>query len=154
MASDLTGAWRGHYEQAGLRHGISMRVAQSGQSFVGTMRDDDTLLMSAVKVEWDDDVPPEERHPIGDAEVVTSLPEGSIVEGRVEGQQVEFEKRYQGAQRTTIWVDGRATSHELPSHSVLYRGQLADDATLRGEWSITSPDGGDGERGAFELRRS
>ena len=43
-AIDLTGTWTGHYQQNGGRHGITMQIVQRGQSFVGRMRDDDTIL--------------------------------------------------------------------------------------------------------------
>lgn len=46
-ATDFSGRWRGFYEQGGSRHGISMIVAQRGQSVMGRMRDDDTLLTMA-----------------------------------------------------------------------------------------------------------
>ena len=42
----LTGTWRGYYEQNGQRRGISMRVAQRGDSFVGAMHDDETMWVT------------------------------------------------------------------------------------------------------------
>jgi hypothetical protein len=150
---DLTGDWRGHYEQAGGRHGIRMVVAQKGQSLVGRMQDDDTVLMGTVRVPL---ATRKDGSPLttGEAELVTTLPESSRIEGDVDGARVAFTKSYQGSQRTVMWMGGNSMEIEIPSHSVAYRGELdADGSTLRGEWRLRSRDGVPGERGAFELRR-
>ena len=50
QAYEISGRWRGFYEQDGRRHGISMEVAQRGSGFVGQMRDEDTVLSSGTEV--------------------------------------------------------------------------------------------------------
>ena len=52
---DLTGCWRGHYEQDGARHGIALEVAHKGESIVGRMRDEDTLMMGSMVVQGEDE---------------------------------------------------------------------------------------------------
>lgn len=138
---DLSGTWSGYYEQNGGRHGISMVVAQRGSAIVGRMRDVDTVLLEQMQV-----------NATGASAEVTAmieLPEHAIVEGEVEGEVVSFQKRYQGAQKTTLWWGRNKAQHEVSSHSVQYRGRL--DATgnvLSGTWQIPPSD-----RGRFELRR-
>src|SRR5262245_7546249 len=151
--ADLSGDWTGFYEQGGARCGISMRVVQRGQSFVGTMRDHTTLSMHNVEME----AAAAELAAIGGAvpEVVTTLPEHSTVEGEVHGLEVAFHKRYRGAQQTTVWLGGsKALDLRIEDHCVDYRGALQQNGRmLRGEWEIAGRDGMRGESGAFELRR-
>lgn len=137
---DLTGTWRGHYEQSGGRHGIVLVVAQKGGAIVGRMRDEDTLLMHSVKV--DDGG--------GEATAVTQLPEHATVEGDVRGQQVTFTKRYHGSQKTHFWRDGKSGARlEIRGHSVRYTGALDPSGDLlRGVWRLSSE-----ASGPFELRR-
>ena len=137
---DLTGTWRGYYEQAGRRHGIVLLVAQKGAAIVGRMRDEDTLLMHGVQV--DDGG--------GEATAVTQLPENAIVEGDVRGNGVRFTKRYQGSQKTHFWRDGRSGARlEIRGHTVQYIGVIDQGGdVLRGVWRVTPR-----EQGPFELRR-
>jgi hypothetical protein len=84
-AFDLSGAWSGWYEQNGGRHGISMQVAQRGGSFVGRMRDADTVLASRgeVRAEVGDGDGDERRTTvIGEAEMLSTLPENSSSRAR------------------------------------------------------------------------
>ena len=152
---DVSGAWRGSYEQGGSQHGISMRVVHKGQSIVGSMRDDDTLLIGASEDELADlrEIVQTggDQHP----EIVTTLPESSVIEGDVVGGTVTFVKRYQGVHRASLWIAGSAVDIETPDHCVQYRGLLEQGgAVIRGRWRIP-PFDGDGEEatGAFELRR-
>lgn len=150
---DLTGDWNGFYEQAGARCGIAMHVVQRGQSFVGSMRDANTLTMT--NLEFEAGELPAVMRDLGQPEMVTSLPEHSTIEGEVEGERVSFQKRYRGSQNTTVWFGGTEVMRiEIQEHSVFYRGRLDRGAgVLRGEWSIRCNDGGPDERGAFVLRR-
>lgn len=146
---DLTGAWRGHYVQAGREHGISMRVAQRGQSLVGAMRDDETLWISHDTLVREGAEPV--SHPV---DVVTELPADSVLEGDVLGRAVSFVKRYRGTHTFTLLLGDQSVSASVEGHKVLYRGELDDSGrVLRGEWTIPTSDGEDGESGAFELRR-
>lgn len=151
---DLTGTWRGHYEQGGRRHGIEMRVVQRGQSFVGSMRDADTLMSTSTPVQ----VPAADgaQQVAAEAEVVWSLPELSTVEGEVERDVVRFDKVYRGSHHISVWVEGQGEmSVERPCHRVEYHGRLdAAGAVLRGRWRIPPADADD-EAAAdrFELHR-
>lgn len=153
--ADISGIWRGHYEQAGGRHGIAMQVVQRGESFVGRMRDDDTLISGAVTVHAEGHVDARGQPLVLEAETLGSLPEHSVVEGEVHGDFVEFDKRYLGVHRISSWIGGREFHHELADHRVRYAGRLdADGAVLRGRWSLHGcPPDGPGCSGAFELRR-
>lgn len=154
---DLTGTWEGHYVQNGRQHGLSMRVVQRGASFVGAMRDADTLLVSQERLHAASVDDGKDTEVVGEAEVLSSLPEHSSVEGEVEGRLVTFTKRYQGKSSTSIWVAGKANlTFETPGHVVHYRGVLSPDGSLlSGMWRIP-PQHSDGEllRDHFELRRS
>ncbi len=151
---DLTGRWRGFYEQMGQRHGIALDVAQRGAAIVGRMRDEDTLLMGAATVQGEDESGA--RQTLGEAETMTSLPEWSVVEGNVAGRSVTFEKRYQGVHTNTLRLPGHGEwSMRVPDHRVFYSGRI--DATgdrLTGEWHIPPlAPGGVEARGGFELVR-
>jgi len=138
---DLSGSWSGYYEQDGGRHGISMVVAQRGSAIVGRMHDVDTVLLEQMQVTA--------PGATADVTAMIELPETALIEGDVEGHVVSFTKRYEGAQKTTVWWGRRKEQHEESSHSVQYRGRL--DATgdvLSGTWQIPPSD-----RGRFELRR-
>lgn len=151
---DLTGRWRGHYEQDGVRHGIALEVAHRGESIVGRMRDDDTLMMGSMVVQGEDEHGA--RRALGEAETMTSLPEWSIVEGTVTGTAIEFEKRYQGVHTNTLRLPGRGEwQMKVADHRVVYAGQLdADGSTMHGQWRIPPLEAGGPEaRGGFELRR-
>ena len=154
---ELTGSWEGHYLQNGRQHGISMRVVQRGASFVGAMRDVDTLLVSQERLHAASVEDGKDTEVLGEAEVLSSLPEHSFVEGEVEGRLVTFTKRYQGKSSTSIWVEGKANlTFETPGHAVHYRGVLSQDGDLlTGMWRIP-PQHSDGDvmRDRFELRRS
>lgn len=156
-AFDLTGTWEGHYVQNGRRHGISMRVVQRGQSFVGAMRDADTLLVSHERLHTASGDGSKDTEQIGEAEVLSSLPEHSSIEGEVEQRLVTFVKRYQGKTSTSIWVPGRANvTFEVPGHDVHYRGMLSlDGTTIAGMWRIPKQQtGGELMRDRFELQRA
>lgn len=163
--NDLSGEWRGHYHQDGGRHGISMRVVQTGAAFRGVMRDEDTLLMGTVGPEDAErlrellsssaEAPPE---------TVTSLPEESTVEGRIDGDSFHFIKRYRGVQRTSLWLEDGEIQIELDGHCVHYRGRIEQDGhLLRGRWTLAlddaegddngDADDGDDEGDAFQLLR-
>lgn len=154
---DLTGAWEGHYLQSGRRHGISMHVVQRGQSFVGRMRDVDTLLAShEVLHAMEGGGDGKTREVVGEAEVLLTLPEHSSVEGEIEQRVVTFVKSYQGKSSTSVWVEGKANmTFEVPGHQVQYRGVLATDGNvLSGHWRIEPKQhGGELLRDRFELRR-
>lgn len=164
-ANDFGGSWRGFYEQGGSRHGISMIVAQRGQSVVGRMRDDDTLLTTArpqqVIVEAHDrehdgehDEAPPQLERLAQLETIAVLPEFSSIEGDADGDLLVFEKRYLGPHEVTSWIDGHAEAHyTLHDHRVRYEGTL--DATgeqLSGRWLLGSPEAPQ-MTGRFELRR-
>lgn len=156
---DLTGTWEGHFVQNGRRHGISMRVVQRGQSFVGAMRDVDTLMVSHERLHTagGDGGKEKEAEAGSEAEVLSSLPEHSSIEGEVEQRLVTFVKRYQGKTSTSIWVPGRANvTFELPGHDVHYRGMLSPDGTtIAGMWRIPPQHtGGELMRDRFELQRA
>ncbi|MFK7742129.1 MAG: hypothetical protein AB8H80_17570 [Planctomycetota bacterium] len=136
---DISGAWRGSYTQDGGQHGIRMDVAQRGQSFVGQMHDDDTLLSGKVDVTLVD----EAGSSLGvvGCDTLGLLPELSIVEGEVEGDRVTLSKRYQGTHSVTLWNDeGEGVKQELPQHVVLYEGLLDESGQrLSGRWRIPRP---------------
>ena len=160
-AFDISGSWRGHYVQGGGRHGISMEVAQRGQSIVGRMRDEDTVLSGRAEVPTVD----EEGAQTGtiDLETMGVLPEFSVVEGDVDGVRVTFDKRYEGTHKVTAWIEeGEEAQFEIESHLVRYEGELDEGgARLRGTWRIrcgdeddeAACDGDDDASGAFELLR-
>lgn len=152
---DLTGAWQGHYVQNRGRHGIAMRVVQRGQSFVGAMRDTDTLLAGRAVVRAPAADAAAAPAVVGEAEVLSSLPEHSTVEGEIEGRIVTFVKTYRGNSSLDVWVPGRPPGKvEVKGHQVHYRGTLAADRDeLTGYWTITPARGGPRLRGAFVLRR-
>jgi hypothetical protein len=153
---DLSGDWEGHYEQNGGRHGISMHVAQRGNSFVGAMRDADTVLASR-EVLHAQPVEGEGAQPqvVGEAEVLSTLPERSIVEGELVGRVVSFVKSYQGKSTTSVWVADRANmTFEFAGHRVHYHGTLdVGGDELAGHWSLPSQQGGPPLRDRFVLRR-
>lgn len=155
MTIDLSGDWTGHYEQDGGRHGLSMRVVQRGQSFVGAMRDVDTLMASREVLHARAADGSQQPEIIGEAEVLSSLPEHSTIEGEVEGRLVTFVKSYQGKSSTNVWVPGRAKMQfESPGHQVNYRGTLdATGTELAGHWTIPPKHGGLVLRDRFLLRR-
>jgi hypothetical protein len=152
----MTGTWRGHYVQNGARHGIEMQVVQRGQSFVGAMRDLDTLTTQAFRLvqpagESGDAVD------LGEAESWSTLPERSTIEGEVDGELVRFTKHYQGTARSSLWIPGKFEHHEeRPGHRVLYEGTLtADGTTLGGHWHIPAPEPDAPDlRDRFELSRA
>jgi len=154
-AFDISGRWRGHYEQDGGRHGISMEVAQRGGSFVGRMRDEDTMMSGTARMPVVD----EEGAETGtvDLETMGELPEFSIVEGDVEGGHVGFDKRYEGTHTVTAWSEDVVDAQfEIPGHVVRYEGEIAADGScLRGEWRIAigDEDGSGDAVGTFELFR-
>ena len=157
-ARNVSGDWQGHYEQDGGRHGIRMQVAQVGQSFVGEMRDEDTVLSGRSEIAVYDEA--ECAAEAVELETMGVLPERSIVEGTVEGDRVVFDKCYQGAHTQSAWIDGGDEMHlEVPAHTVRYEGELEPGGdVLRGRWSIPGEVGDDGEpvelaSGTFELRR-
>ena len=150
---DLSGEWQGHYEQNRRQHGISMRVVQRGQSFVGAMRDVDTLLASAEALTppSGDGTKPETVQ----AEVLSSLPEHSTIEGEIEGRLVSFVKSYRGTSTTHVRVPGRAQmTFAAPGHQVQYRGTLTPAGDeFAGYWTIPPRHGERTLRGRFVLRR-
>jgi hypothetical protein len=152
---DLTGDWTGHYEQNRGRHGISMRIVQRGQSFVGAMRDADTMLSSRERLHavGDDGKRPDE---INEVEVLSTLPEHSTIEGEVEGRVVTFVKSYRGTSTTSVWGAGGAKADfEAPGHQVNYRGTLdARGDEFAGHWTIEGADDGPKLRDRFLLRRT
>jgi len=162
----LTGTWRGYYEQNGQRRGISMRVAQRGDSFVGAMHDDETMWVTKEELQ---PVDPDEISigPVA-VEMLTVLPSESTIEGEVTGSRVTFEKRYRGKHSFTVFFDhkelmpgaeGQATANaEIESHRVIYEGEL-DEAgnAITGIWRIPPPEEMpdiDEEQGAFLLQRA
>ncbi|MGB3967812.1 MAG: hypothetical protein WBO45_13855, partial [Planctomycetota bacterium] len=142
------------YQQNGGRHGITMQVVQRGQSFVGSMRDADTVLASRARMQ---------QEPAGggkgrtaEVDVLSTLPEHSTIEGEVEGRLVEFVKSYQGKSSTSVWgPGGKSMTVESPGHRVHYRGTLdATGSVLRGVWRIRPREADDEPlRDQFELRR-
>ena len=73
-----------------------------------------------------------------DAMIRSSLPEHSSVSGSIKGSVIEFEKRYQGPQKTATFVGERQVSKsEVADHRVHYRGVAsADGREIVGEWWI------------------
>jgi hypothetical protein len=154
---DLTGTWEGHFVQNGRRHGISMRVVQRGQSFVGAMRDVDTLMVSHERLHTAGGDESKDTEMVAEAEVLSSLPENSSIEGEVEKRLVTFVKHYQGKTSTSIWMPGKANiTVEVPGHDVHYRGMLSlDGNTIAGMWRIPPHHtGGELLRDRFELQRA
>ena len=145
---DLTGTWEGHYRQGGGSHGIQMQVVQRGQSFVGRMRDASTVLAGQEELP----LPGNERTA---AQVLSTLPADSTVEGEVEGRVVTFVKSYRGKATTNVWVPDRGSmTFEFPAHQVHYLGTLdAAGTALSGSWRIGGQNGVPRQRDRFELRR-
>lgn len=146
---DLTGSWRGHYLQSGSRHGITMRVVQRGQSFVGQMQDSSTTRAGKIRM-WT------EGSSSTEIEQLSTLPAESTVEGEVEGRSVAFVKSYRGKAVTSVFVPGRdPLQFEFPGHQVHYLGTLHEAGdVLHGHWWIHGPAGSKPQRGHFELRRA
>lgn len=70
-----------------------------------------------------------------------SLPERSRISGRVNGEEVEMVKCYDGPQ-TVIWLsEGKEVAKEVvPNHRVLYRGRFDKGGeVLDGTWTIRQP---------------
>jgi hypothetical protein len=158
-AIDVGGSWVGHYEQHGGRHGISMHVVQRGESFVGRMRDVDTMLAGRAQMHAQSGDGDERTSVlVGEAEVLSTLPEHSIVEGEVAGRVVTFVKRYQGNTTTNVWLADapgkQAMTFDAPGHDVHYLGTLdAAGTELAGHWSIPGRHGLPALRDRFVLRR-
>lgn len=154
MTIDLTGTWEGHYLQTGRRHGISMQVVQRGQSFVGRMRDVDTVLASQTQLRTPNSANPKVEA-ITTAEVMSTLPEFSIIEGELDGRAVAFVKSYQGKSTTTVWVVDTATkTFESPGHQVNYLGTLDPKGeVMHGHWNMPPRGREKAMRDRFELRR-
>lgn len=154
---DLGGDWEGHYVQDGRKHGITMRVAQRGQSFVGSMRDVDTLLAGTQTL--DREVFGEDTMAarlLGEVEILAELPEHSVVEGEVHGRVVNFMKTYQGPTHTSVRLAGKGEMvFEMTGHAVRYLGTLSTDgAEIAGHWTIEPKDGARLMRDRFTLRRA
>jgi hypothetical protein len=147
-AFDLSGSWQGHYLQSGGRHGISMRVVQRGQSFVGHMHDASTILAGRTRMQT-------ENSGTTEVELLSTLPADSTVEGEVDGRRVTFMKSYRGKATTSVFVPDRGPMQfEFPGHQVHYIGILDDSGhVLHGHWSIPGPEGTKPQRDHFELRR-
>jgi hypothetical protein len=152
---DISGDWQGHYEQNRRQHGISMHVVQRGQSFVGAMRDAVTLLASTERLRAMRGSGAGATDTAVQAEVLSSMPEHSTVEGEVEDRLVTFVKSYRGVSSTNVWVAGKAKLKiEAPGHQVHYRGTLAANGNeFAGYWTIPAAKGGTTLRGRFLLRR-
>jgi hypothetical protein len=157
-AIDLTGTWTGHYQQNGGRHGITMQIVQRGQSFVGRMRDDDTILSGRETLHAQPSKgKPGQGDVLAEAEVLSTLPEHSTVEGEVEGRIVTFTKCYQGKSTTSVWVpDKAAMTFEIPGHRVAYLGTLdLAGNEIHGHWKIAGASPEERAlRDRFELRRA
>ena len=154
--ADLSGDWEGHYVQDGRTHGITMRVAQRDQSFVGEMRDADTLLAGSQKLDraaMGGDTMAERL--FGEIEILAELPERSIVEGEVQGRVVTFTKTYQGPTHTSVRLAGKTEIVlQVTGHAVRYLGTVATDGReLAGHWSIEPKDGSPRLRDRYLLRR-
>ena len=154
--ADLSGDWEGHYVQDGRAHGISMRVVQRGQSFVGEMRDADTLLAGSQKLDrttMGGDTMAERL--FGEVEILAELPERSVVEGEVQGRVVTVTKTYQGPTHTSVRLAGKTEIVlQVTGHAVRYLGTVAyDGRELAGHWSIDPKDGSPRLRDRFLLRR-
>ncbi len=152
-AADLTGEWRGHYEQDG-RHAIAMQVEQRGRIFVGWMRDSDTLTLGTARTY---DIDEDEDAPIatGECDVAFALPEISVIEGVVEGRRVRFLKRYQGTHTISALTAADLPPIAIEDHRVVYEGELdAAGATITGQWTVPAPYGLPATTGSFELRRA
>lgn len=153
---ELGGDWEGHYVQDGRKHGITMRLAQRGQSFVGSMRDADTLLAGTQTL--DREVFGEDTMAarlLGEVEILAELPEHSVVEGEVHGRIVNFTKTYQGPTHTSVRLAGKGEMvFEMTGHAVRYLGTLSTDgAEITGHWTIEPKDGARLMRDRFTLRR-
>lgn len=153
---ELGGDWEGHYVQDGRKHGITMRLAQRGQSFVGAMRDADTLLAGTQTL--DREVFGEDTMAarlLGEVEILAELPEHSVVEGEVHGRIVNFTKTYQGPTHTSVRLAGKGEMvFEMTGHAVRYLGTLSTDgAEITGHWTIEPKDGARLMRDRFTLRR-
>jgi len=154
---DLGGDWEGYYVQDGRQHGITMRLAQRGQSFVGSMRDADTLLAGTQKLDreiFGDDTMAARL--LGEVEILAELPEHSVVEGEVNGRVVDFIKTYQGPTHTSVRLAGKGEMvFEMTGHAVRYLGTLSTDgAEITGHWTIEPKDGARLMRDRFTLRRA
>ncbi len=154
---DLGGDWEGHYVQDGRKHGITMRLAQRGQSFVGSMRDADTLLAGTQTLDrevFGDDTMAARL--LGEVEILAELPERSVVEGEVHGRVVNFMKTYQGPTHTSVRLAGKGEMvFEMTGHAVRYLGTLSTDgAEITGHWTIEPKDGARLMRDRFTLGRA
>lgn len=154
---DLSGDWEGHYVQDGRRHGIAMRVAQRGQSFVGSMRDADTLLAGTQTLDAEvfgtDSMA---QRLLGEVEILAQLPEHSVVEGEVHGRVAQFTKTYQGPTHTSVrFADKGEVVLEVTGHAVRYLGTVSiDGGEIAGHWTIEAQERGARLRDRFLLRRA
>ena len=134
-----------------------MRLAQRGQSFVGSMRDADTLLAGTQTLDrevFGDDTMAARL--LGEVEILAELPERSVVEGEVHGRVVNFMKTYQGPTHTSVRLAGKGEMvFEMTGHAVRYLGTLSTDgAEITGHWTIEPKDGARLMRDRFTLRRA
>lgn len=166
MASicDLTGNWTGFYRQHDHVRPISAHLVQRGGVFAGTMNDGETSFeMSVTELAQEAALPPgadevitarlreevpEEKGPI---RVVSKLPPYSIIEGRIDGDRVEFTKTYQGEHFSGYRVGEKLVGVPRMNHQVRYHGTIAADV-IAGRWLISTGLGICAE-GEFELRR-
>jgi hypothetical protein len=149
---DLSGDWRGHYEQEGRRFGISMHVEQRGAAFAGEMRDEHTLISGSFDLGATDGSPELAGLRV---EALTSMPERSVIEGELVDDRVLFVKRYLGEQKMLCQLENQEFEIGFADHRVTYEGRLVEGGTaIAGRWRFPSFDSEEGdESGVFELRR-
>jgi len=154
---DLGGDWEGHYMQDGRKHGVTLRLSQRGQSFVGSMRDADTLLVGTQKLDREifgmDTVA---ARLLSEVEILAELPEHSVVEGEVNDRVVNFTQTHQGPTHTSVRLAGKGELvFEMTGHAVRYLGTLSTDgAEIAGHWMVEPKDGRRALRDRFTLRRA
>lgn len=163
-AQDLTGEWTGFYRQHDHVRPISARLVQDGDVLTGTMSDVETdFEMTVTELAQEAALPPGADEVItaklrevmpeatGPIRAVAKLPEHSVVEGRINGDRVEFIKTYQGEHFSGYRVGEQLVGIPHANHQVLYSGMAFGDV-IEGKWLICAGQGTRAE-GDFELRR-
>jgi hypothetical protein len=168
--TNITGQWAGNYYQHGHPRPIWADLVQAGDHLTGSMTDgvtDQEFSVTEVAVQaglppgGDEQIVDRLRRMFPDAPAteisyVTHLPPDSVLEGSVNGFEVNFKKTYEGTHYGGYQIGDKIVGHQNAAHVVHYGGHVsADGQEIEGQWWIEDAPG-DGPRrgeGSFTLRR-
>lgn len=165
----LSGKWLGHYVQHNRKFPIEATLDQRGDRIYGTMIDlspsESRPLTQLLQDNGMSDADIEDfineirsqlpGNPTGEIEYRTRLPERSVIEGKIDGSELSFIKRYQGFAYSEYLADGVSMPQSTPCDLVCYTGNItAGYGNIYGEWRITPSFDFEGcVSGSFELNR-